>query len=165
MSFTGIKSAGTILGSHEWQLDKLENFTITFWEKPTFTLTLENWLQDLGSWPQNFEFRAFIYFWTLTLKCLLQDIDTKTLTSGHLFLDIDSRILTPGHWLQNIDISKLTSWHLLPDVGSRALISLTWVKDIYISILTPGRWLLTPARRSNPKTLQTLQNIESSTWH
>ena len=36
MSFTGIKSAGTILGSHEWQLDKLENFTITFWEKPTF---------------------------------------------------------------------------------------------------------------------------------
>ena len=37
MLFTGIKSAGTILGSHEWQLDKLENFTITFWEKPTFT--------------------------------------------------------------------------------------------------------------------------------
>ena len=36
MSFTGIKSAGTILGSHEWQLDKLENFAITFWEKPTF---------------------------------------------------------------------------------------------------------------------------------
>ena len=30
MSFTGIKSAATILGSHEWQLDKLENFTITF---------------------------------------------------------------------------------------------------------------------------------------
>ena len=28
--FTGIKSAGTILGSHEWQLDKLENFAITF---------------------------------------------------------------------------------------------------------------------------------------
>ena len=34
-SFTGIKSAGTILGSHVWQLDKLENFAITFWEKPT----------------------------------------------------------------------------------------------------------------------------------
>ena len=37
MSFTGIKSAGTILGSHEWQLDELENFIITFWEKPTFS--------------------------------------------------------------------------------------------------------------------------------
>jgi len=30
LSFTGIKSAGTILGSHEWQLDKFENFAITF---------------------------------------------------------------------------------------------------------------------------------------
>ena len=29
MSFIGIKSAGTISGSHEWQLDKLEHFTIT----------------------------------------------------------------------------------------------------------------------------------------
>ena len=28
MSFTGI-----ILGSHEWQFDKLENFAITFWKK------------------------------------------------------------------------------------------------------------------------------------
>ena len=36
LSFTGIKSTGTILGSHEWQLEKLENFAITFWEKPTF---------------------------------------------------------------------------------------------------------------------------------
>ena len=37
MSFMGIKNAGTILGSHEWQSDKLENFAITFWKKPTFT--------------------------------------------------------------------------------------------------------------------------------
>ena len=38
MSFIGIKNAGTILGSHEWQFDKLENFAITFWKKPTFTV-------------------------------------------------------------------------------------------------------------------------------
>ena len=44
MSFTGIKSAGTILGSHEWQLDKLENFTITFWEKPTFNTFMFPWM-------------------------------------------------------------------------------------------------------------------------
>ena len=28
--FTRIKSAGSILGSHEWQFEKLENFAITF---------------------------------------------------------------------------------------------------------------------------------------
>jgi hypothetical protein len=30
LSFTGIKSAGTILGSHEWQLEKMKIFAITF---------------------------------------------------------------------------------------------------------------------------------------
>ena len=41
MSLTGINSAETILGSHEWQLDKLENYAITIWKKPTFTMDLE----------------------------------------------------------------------------------------------------------------------------
>ena len=30
LSFTGIKSSGTILGSHEWHFEKLENFASTF---------------------------------------------------------------------------------------------------------------------------------------
>ena len=41
LSFTGIKSSGTILGSHEWHFEKSENFASTFWKKPTFTLSFE----------------------------------------------------------------------------------------------------------------------------
>ena len=37
MTFTGCKSSKTILGSHACRFDKLENFAITFWKKPTFT--------------------------------------------------------------------------------------------------------------------------------
>jgi hypothetical protein len=29
LSFTGIKNSGTILGSHEWHFEKLENFAST----------------------------------------------------------------------------------------------------------------------------------------
>ena len=43
MTFTGKKSSETILGLHACRFDKLENFGITFWKKPTFTM-----LQKLG---------------------------------------------------------------------------------------------------------------------
>ena len=51
MTCTGYKSSGTIFGSHECHYDKLENFAITFWKKPTFTMNvkLKIWLLFLSS--------------------------------------------------------------------------------------------------------------------
>ena len=71
MVFTGNKSSETILGSHACRFDKLENFAITFWKKPTFTkrvfregsryiYVLPN--LDLWSWYNNVKGNYIIKF-------------------------------------------------------------------------------------------------------
>ena len=56
-------------------------------------------------WSQDIYSRTLIQ--RLKSECWLQDIDFRTLTSGHCLQDIDFRTITSGHWLQDID-STLT---------------------------------------------------------
>ena len=49
MTCTGNKSSETILGLHACRFDNLENFGITFWEKPAFMTAL---LLDIRTGPE-----------------------------------------------------------------------------------------------------------------
>ena len=94
-----------MLGSHECRFDKLENFAITFWKKPTFTSHLEAenpfGLVDLQFWndwkAKNISMAVFVVFWpyllTTKLSCLQKNNFEHTNTYVSYFQHWDSPIV------------------------------------------------------------------------